>query len=238
MQLCPGCETKYNSKGGKYSKCYSCQQEQRQLDLLSGSLVRCTFCLTPHGTNWDTCFKCRPLREKMGGDLQTDLIARDGYACRGCGASMADEATLRVQTLKPDGSSTAPWRFASFCLSCAALPPPEGLFAELVDQYCTKYFGDLTDFEKETITREAESLGLEPPGLNAFLWSLVGGCGRCGLAAHVYEAGASPVCRPCRGLPESGFEALFRGHVRPGANVWLGSGEPPSQEEVDACFNT
>lgn len=237
MTDCPGCDARYNSKGGQYSRCYSCQQEQRQLDLMSGAMVRCTFCLTPHGTNWDTCFKCRPLREKVGADLQTDLIMRDGYTCRACGASMADGATLRVQSLKPDRTSTAPWRFASFCLACASMSPPDDLYRTLVEQYCTKYYGDLDDFQRETVAREAEGLDLAKPGLEAYLWGLVGGCGRCGDACHVYELGGSPVCRPCRGLPESGFEALFRGHTRPGANVWVGSGEPPSDEEVAECLS-
>lgn len=240
MATCSGCEQRYNSKGGKYHKCYSCQQEQRQLDLMSGQLYRCLFCHTPHSAAFSCCYTCRQTRLEAAEALQREIVERDGYECRECGTSLADGATLRVQSLKPDRRSTAPWRFATFCLQCASMKPPDDLAATLVREYTTVMYSYLNEFEQQNIEREAEDLGIPKPGLAAFLYGLAGHCARCNLPCHRYEAGGRPVCNPCRGLSESGFERLFRGGpppVPPSDKFEWKAGDIEWQDpEQDACL--
>lgn len=240
MGNCPGCGDRFNTKQGRYSLCYGCTQERKAADLLNGSLVRCVFCGTPHGTAFSTCFTCRKNGHgDLGSDLQVEIMARDGYACRVCGAELAGGETLRVQSLRP-GDGRSPWHFATFCLPCSGQPVPEGLYEASVGDYCGHRWGDLTDSEQEKVALEAERLGLPQPGLGAWLMSLAGSCARCHLPTHVYGVGASPVCSLCKGKALTGFEKMVRapkGSRVEFSGTWIGGGVAEDPMEMLECIN-
>jgi hypothetical protein len=69
---------------GCYRSCYDCFLDRR------AGFTECVFCGTWHSPEFDTCFDCRPAREDAARDLKLVILARDGFACRYCGAAEGD----------------------------------------------------------------------------------------------------------------------------------------------------
>lgn len=98
----------------RYTSCYECFQDRMS------HLVVCIICgRHRHGTEYDTCFACRPNaggRDEAAAALRALILHRDGYSCQACGR----QDGLQVDHIVPcaKGGTADEWNLRVLCGDC------------------------------------------------------------------------------------------------------------------------
>lgn len=160
----------------RHKSCYECFLDRR------ADFASCIYCGKWHSPEFDTCFACRPQgRDEAARNLKLEILARDSFTCRYCGAGQGDmqsdprkvtpqdpyglrPAVMHVDHVLPcrHGGTADPWNLQVLCGVCNTSKGDEWWPGcrhqkqrrQIADAYVTYLWDFLTATQKEALERE------------------------------------------------------------------------------------